>query len=1238
MPRPREEAPPDDWQPTQAVDDPIINNAYEEPTAYWQYRDGVPERMEGRRPARYYFKSKRVGSAQQTLFQDEHEEDLPLINALRSDVKRWRASGYRGATAVTRELLNHWMREDRPRRLFFCQREAVETVIYLLELAIPNRLSATRFSKFAVDSANVSRLLAGEKPDFEDLPDSEFFPRLIDAAADDSLMPLRRLGCKMATGSGKTIVMAMLIAWAFCNRGKNPASKQFPNAVLVCAPNLTVRNRLQVLRPEDTDNYYDEFDIVPSKYREFLNGGKVLVTNWHKFAPKSEHSEGGTTYKVVQKGEEPADAFAKDRLGDLVSRLPILVLNDEGHHCWRPKPALSDADKKALDKAAKEAEKELEISKEEQEARKDDAEEARVWLAGLDKLNNSGLAGTDESGNPLPAVLTCVDMSATPFYLSNSGYPEGSPFPWLVSDFGLVDAIECGITKVPRLPVADDTGDTDEAGRPDPQFFRLWEHIKGECTAQERVRGTPKPDAVLKYAQPALATLASQWKVQFEKYQEDAGGQSFIPPVMIVVCDNTDTAQIVYEHIAGETEVEVPDPDKPKKSMIEKRYGTGELFPELLANSEDRQVTIRIDSKLLEKVEKEEGESKDDAALRLRELIDTVGKRGGLGEQVRCVVSVSMLTEGWDANNVTHILGIRAFGSQLLCEQVVGRGLRRMSYVPDPETGLLPAEYADVYGIPFSLIPYKGKEKKDVDKPDPVYRPIYAVEERAAYEMRLPVVESYVWELRDHGIECDIDSLQEMVVQDTPAKVWLVPTRGVNDSAAAGSNESEYVEQTREEYYESVRPQQLYFRLADMIMQDLLAGADGVDERTKAEVQLRARQTLFPEIVGIVQRYVREKVNFREGLDPRELGMRLYADKVVTLIRDNILPAVAEEGKLIPVINRFRPTNSTADVNYQTTRPVVQLTKSHLNAAMVDSGATTGGFEVAAIDVLEEEDGVEYYTPNDRQVGLAIPYDYNSEQKTYEPDFVVQLRGGAILMLEIKGEGGKRWDPNRLSAKNAAAEKWCQAVSNIGRYGKWVFEICEETQDESIAVLLREVIIKHTDDSEELPFEIVDSSRAQIWDDAVPLMSVRSLLRDEQYQASLDDGTWGRELVTWEGHPEFKKGMFVARVLGDAMEPAVPAGSYCLFRESSMNQPQGEILLVTHPAIDDPHSGNWAVRKVTLHSGMSDSDDAAHGVLDLETMNSFAAPLRFEMTGQNDVRILGELVEVLSSASSDDVE
>lgn len=1229
MPKPKPEELPKDWQPTQAVDDPIINSAYEEPKQHWLYnKAGIPEKKEWRRPASYWFKTQRIGRQERGLLdeieREENRDDLPLVNALREDVKRWRNSGYRGASHVTKELLQYWMREDRPRPLFFCQREAVETMVYLLELAIPNRLGATQFKKFEVDASNIKKLLAGEMPDFENLETREFFPRLIDPAADGDLLPLRRLGCKMATGSGKTIVMAMLIAWAFCNRGKNPSSRQYPNAVLVCAPNLTVRKRLEVLRPEDADNYYDAFDIVPSRYREHMNGGKVLVTNWHKFAPKSEHSEGGTSYRVVSKGEESNGAFAKDRLGELASRLPILVLNDEGHHCWRPKPAKTESEKKEIETTVKETEKALEISKDERDARKEDIEEARVWLAGLDKLNNSGLLGSDDKENLIPGILTCVDLSATPFFLSNSGYPEGSPFPWLVSDFGLVDAIECGITKVPRLPVADDSKKKDEIGRPDPQFFRLWEHIKDSCTATERIRGTPKPDAVWKYAEPALTTLASQWKVQFEKYQQDAGGRLFVPPVMIVVCDNTDTSQIVFEHISGESEVEIPDPDKPSKTIKQTKYGGGNVFPDLLQNSESRQVTVRIDSKLLEKVEKEEGESKDEAALRLREIIDTVGKRGGLGEQIRCVVSVSMLTEGWDANNVTHILGIRAFGSQLLCEQVVGRGLRRMSYTPDPETGLLPPEYADVYGIPFSLIPYKGKSKDPDPRPDPVYHSIYAMEEREAYELRMPNVESYVYELRDQGIKCDVDSLEKMVIDKVPAKVWLMPTRGVNDSYVSSHDASQYVEQTRKEYYKSVRPQQLTFRFAELVLDDLLEGVSESEDRTRAELKLRARHQLFPEIVGIVQQYIRQKVEFKEGLDPRELGLQIYAKQLVERIRDNILPAAAERGKLIPVINRFRPYNSTADVNYQTTRAVVELTKSHLNRAMIQSGANTGGFEVGAIEILEELDCVDFYTPNDNQVGLIVPYEYDGETKSYEPDFVIRLRGEKTIMLEIKGGGGLIYDENRVYAKNAAAKKWCEAVSNLGKYGNWAYEICDDISE------LRKTLTEHAGATDDLPFDFVEGTEANIWDDAVPLVSIRSMVLSDEYQATLDGNTWDKELVTWDGHPEFEEGMFLARVSGNAMAPVISGGSYCLFRRPTGSLPNGEVLLVSHPKINDPHSGgNSTIRKAIFTGAVGETDDWKHGQIKLEAESLGEPTITIDLVESSEVKVFGEFVQVI---------
>ena len=660
---PRTQEPPASWQPTQAVPEPILNSPYAKPGRHWIYSGGVPDIANDRRPASYYYTSKKVGAGQQDLLAEEERDGLELVNRLRRDVERWRGAGYRGASAVTRELLAYWSREDRQRRMFFCQLEAAETLVYLLELGIPDRLAASGYKTFEVDASLLATLLAGDKPVFA-AEDNTNWPRLVDPTGRPDELALRRLGCKMATGSGKTAVMAMVITWAFLNRARNPASTHFPNGVLVCAPNLTVKERLQVLRPEHQSNVYGYFDLVPPKYRDQLSTGKVLITNWHGFSPKSEHDEDGKSYRVVHKGEETADAFAKDRLGDLAARLPILVMNDEGHHCWRPNPA--GPSEEALRALPPEERKQLE----------EDREEARVWLAGLDRINNSGLLGKDDSGNLRPGVLACVDLSATPFYLSNSGYPEGSPFPWLVTDFGLVDAIECGIVKIPRLPVADDKAGKDEAGRPDPKYFRLWKNITDNLKPHERVGRRPKPDAIYLHAEGALKMLAAQWKKRFDQMAKDADGGHFVPPVIIVVCDNTNIADLFYQRISGERLEAVPD-DSKEGVLVEKVVYSGSAVFRELQNEAGVKRTEYIDTERLKKLETEEGETKDEAVKTLREVIASVGKRGGPGEQVRCVVSVSMLTEGWDANSVEFILGVRAFGSQLLCEQVVGRGLRR---------------------------------------------------------------------------------------------------------------------------------------------------------------------------------------------------------------------------------------------------------------------------------------------------------------------------------------------------------------------------------------------------------------------------------------------------------------------------------------------------------------------------------------------------------------------------------
>jgi len=1200
-PRSDQDLPPD-WQPKQAVDEPVLNSPFEEPSAYWRYRNDVPEKIPGRRPAMYWYQTKKVGEAQQDIFAEEQADELALVNRLRSDVKRWRESGYRGASSITRDLFAWWNRDDAPRRLFFCQREAVETIVYLLELALPDRLGSSGFRSFEVTADDIQRLLAGERPSFQ-TADDEFFPRLVDLPLDRSLLPLTRFGAKMATGAGKTVVMAMVITWAFANRGRNPQSTWYPNAVLVCAPNLTVRERLQVLKPEHPQNYFDEFELVPPKYRELLNGGKVLITNWHAFAPKSEHSEGGTSHKVVNKGEETNDAFAIDRLGELAHRLPILVLNDEGHHCWRPAPGTAEG------KAAKAAKKGL--TAEEKKALEEDAEEARVWLAGLDRINNSGLLGAGRR-----CVLAAVDLSATPFFLGNSGYPEGSPFPWLVSDFGLVDAIESGIVKIPRLPVMDDQAKKDEVGRPDPKYFRLWRKINDDLSPGDRLtNGRPKPEAIYREAEGALRTLAGQWKKRFEEIRAKSPEEAVIPPVLIVVCDNTEIAQVFYERISGEKRVETLDSDG--KVVEVTSYGTSQILPEL-ANSEGVRRTIRIDTGLLARIESGDGKSKDEAVNALRTVIATVGKRGQPGEKVRCVVSVSMLTEGWDASNVTHILGVRAFGSQLLCEQVVGRGLRRMSYLPD-EKGRLTPEYVDVYGIPFSLIPFKGKPKEDSGE-DPVYHHVYSVPERASFEIRMPVVESYTYDVRSSGIRCDVDSLEGFVVEDEPVKVYLAPVRGYRENPAA-SPAGDFVPQDREEYYRSVRPQQIIFRISQLILEDLAHGGEGPNAERLRRLAT-ARHQLFPEVARIVQEYVAKKVKLASGVHPAEIGLEKYVQLVRQRVRDGILPAASSrDAPLLPVTNSYKPVVSTKDADYRTARPVVPLERSHLNLAPIHSE-----WEREAIYELESLDCVEYYTPNVRRIGLQIPYDYLESHRFYEPDFVVKLQGGTFVLLEIKGRGGEIHGEDLVNAKNQAARKWVAAVNNARKFGHWEFEICKEVKN------LRKQLEKHASGGPVLPFRVVEPKDGDRFKTCVPLVSLRAAAGawSEEQENVEGIAAHASDWVTWDGAPAFESGMFVARVQGASMEPEIPSGSYCLFRPDRGGSRNGRRLLVWHSGVSDPTTGGQYTVKVYRSEKVAAEDGGwEHARITLEPLNPDFEPIVLEPQEEGEVLALAEVAAVL---------
>ncbi|MBA2255282.1 MAG: DEAD/DEAH box helicase family protein, partial [Chloroflexi bacterium] len=595
------------------VDQPIVNGPFDEPTRHYRLRAGTAQLVDERRPSGYA-PGLRTRGGQQTLMEEEFVE-LPLVNDIRGRVRRWRDAGYPGATRTTLDLLRHWRSAERERRLFFCQLEAAETAIWL-----------------------------------DEGPRSETSPLPLEQQER-----YRRHCLKMATGSGKTVVMAMLIAWSALNKARQPLDRRFSDAVLVVCPNLTVKERLEVLKPSAPGNYYEGFDLVPAGLASALLNARVMVTNWHALAVPDDSRRRG----VVQRGRASAAAFANLVLrADLGSKRNLLVLNDEAHHAWRA-AAGSEKPNGHAGRDAPVAAGALESAA----GRSDEEEGARVWLNGLTLIHQARGIGR------------ALDFSATPYHLSGSGHPEGEPFGWIVSDFSLLDAIESGIVKVPRIPVDDNSGD------PLPRYLDLWEQVKGKLPKRARGSdGLSREDRLIPEIESAIATIASQWRAEFERWQ---GEGRLVPPALIVVCDQTSTAERIADFIGG-----------------------GSVLAELANRAGEPERTLRIDSALLARAEEQLDASgtREKAAEALRRRVATVGKSGQPGADVRCVVSVAMLSEGWDAQNVTQILGLRAFSSQLLCEQVVGRGLRRASY-----DDMSVPEYVDVYGIPFQAFPVKGE-------------------------------------------------------------------------------------------------------------------------------------------------------------------------------------------------------------------------------------------------------------------------------------------------------------------------------------------------------------------------------------------------------------------------------------------------------------------------------------------------------------------------------------------------
>ena len=1013
------------------VESPIINSPFAEPAVHWSIEIGKqPVQATGRRPASYFYRVPessgrgRKNKKQLSLEGDlgiGQQEDLPLVNWLRNRVKEWREGKltgipYDGASSITKELLSLWRGDNtlRRQRLFFAQIEAAETIIFLLEA---NPIFRKGMPEVPTDQPGEGARQAGFKA-------------------------FTRYACKMATGTGKTTVMGMLSAWSILNRVAAPTDDRFSDTILIVCPNVTIRERLQELDTALGDNsLYRTRQLVPPHRMEELRRGEVMIANWHRLAKKETSSVNGTSAKVVKTGEETkvlknagkanesveVKYFESDQawfkrirqeLGSGKGRSPHwLVFNDEAHHAYRRGDSISLID---LDDDISLAKK--------------NAKEATIWIEGLDRINK--LAGGKKKG-----IKHCIDLSATPFYIQGSGNEVGKPFPWIVCDFGLLDAIESGLVKIPQLPTRDITG-AEEAS-----YFNVWRWV--EAMAEKDGLGNKlNPQIVMTYAAAPIITLAQDWHRRFEQWQQDSKGEIHpVPPVFIVVCRDTKVAAEVFNWLAG----------------YEHTYGDA---PEWFQNHTGNEVTVRVDSKVVEDME--EGGTKDETR-RLRFILDTIGKkvwpghkvpeewselvrknnekaagddndgsykwideRVPPGRNIRCIVSVSMLAEGWDANTVTHIVGLRPFGSQLLCEQVVGRALRRRSYALNEETDQFEEETAKVFGVPFELVPFKVSKTRDT-KPPKEPNHIFSDPDKKDYEIEFPLVEGY-YSPKTFEVSIAWDQVAQLTIDTTqiPDHVELNSMTAPEGSLAFYGPGAKPV-LTLASWRKQFRNQQVAFRLAREVCVRW-ESEQGV--ATAEQNDAIPMQSLFPKVAFAARRYLREKTVCTGTAEPCDvLLVGKYQQQVVDTLFEAIRKGGFSESRELPRIPKGSAgRGSTRFVDYHTTKEIYPVNHCHLNAMVAD----TKKWEQSAGFALDTHPGVFRWVKNEH-LGFFMPYRKQGVPARYIPDFIALLDIGLTLVIEIKGQYG---DDADLKAK--AAERWVNAVNEDGNWGLWRYVVVKD--------------------------------------------------------------------------------------------------------------------------------------------------------------------------------------------------
>ncbi|MBS1684465.1 MAG: DEAD/DEAH box helicase family protein [Bacteroidetes bacterium] len=970
-----------------SLENPILNNPYEEPTRYYQtLEDGTlnySRIMKGRRPFTDQIASVPLANKAPGMF-DISESGIDYnkdINLIRNEIRKWREEQYPGTTRVTKTLLEFWfLNPDRlnEQKHFFAQREAIETAIWLNEIAEKSNVGS-----------NILRKL--KEAEVQGLPRAAF---------------------KMATGTGKTVVMASLILYHYFNRQEYRSDNRFADNFLLVAPGITIKDRLNVLivdtQNDISQDYYYQRRLVPRSLEEQLKGlnSKLVITNYHSFEPKTLQGNKRSPFdgKLDAEGnkmeaKESFNSVVKRLLGKFKTDTRLLIINDEAHHCYMPREKGKNT---------------------EEENSKDENERAAVWFSGLVEISKRF------------KVRSVYDLSATPYYLNGSGYEAGALFPWVVSDFGLIEAIESGLVKIPFLPEFDNTQDLSA-----PKLRELYAHVKEELS--KKGQRTSKKEAKqegkkIKESPPQLPALVKNALDQFyTNYKRDfdrIGDLFHSPPVFIVVCNNTTVSKEVYKHIAG---YEYEDENGnlvtvPGHLDLFNNYdkATGRLVarpPSLLIDSDALENSNQIDDSFkkifsteIETFKREyarihgsgSADQITDAEI-LREVVNTVGKKGSLGSHIRCVVSVSMLTEGWDANTVTHIMGLRAFGSQLLCEQVAGRALRRKNYILNAKTNTFDPEYAQIIGVPFKLF----KSGKETDPPPaPDYKKVDAMPERQKkYEIPFPQVLGYKEEILEDIIRADFSTLENFELDGS-----RLPTETVMFTAFSETRDRLSLDQVR-----SLRRQQIIYAITKDLLFYKFKEEDGYTRYDK-----------FNQIKSIVEEWYDTKIHCIGDTFPQ---MIMYADsrQVSEHIYRGIIKGTKTSRKILPVLNHYNPIGSTKYVHGLTAKPVYETSKCHVNYVVADSvnkAEDANLWEHIAAKTLEEMKEVEAYVKNNF-LGFYIPYTNMGKDKQYFPDFIARCKtpsGKAInLIIEITGANRK----DKSLKKDFVTDLWLPAVNNI---------------------------------------------------------------------------------------------------------------------------------------------------------------------------------------------------------------